>query len=89
MPFRDNGRARLFGEATAASSGQPYHMDLGDGLRFRVGAKRQFRPDGAAFEGVGLEPDETLSPTAEDIREGRDPVLRHALAWIAASGPPC
>lgn len=75
MPFKDNGRAVLFGEATAGSSGQPHYVDLGEGFRAWVGAKREAFPDGATFEGVGIAPDQIVERTATDLRAGRDPVL--------------
>lgn len=37
-------------------------------------------PDGATLEKVGLAPDETALPLAEDLRAGRDPVLARAVA---------
>jgi carboxyl-terminal processing protease len=85
MPFKDNGRAILVGEATAGSSGQPYYEDLGDGMRHAVGTKREFFPDGSRFEGVGLAPDLVVLPTAAEIRSGRDPELERALEALQAS----
>lgn len=75
MPFKDNGRATLIGEATAGSTGQPYVEDLGDGMMFAVGAKREHFPDGARFEGVGVTPHHSVVPTPADLRTGRDPEL--------------
>ena len=57
MPFQDNGRAKLIGETTAGSSGQSHHVDFGDGFYAWVGAKREAFPDGATFEGIGIQPD--------------------------------
>jgi carboxyl-terminal processing protease len=82
MPFADNGRALLLGEETAGSSGQPYYEDLGDGMRLMVGMKREFFPDGSRFEGVGILPDVRIVPTADDIRDGRDPELEAAVALV-------
>jgi carboxyl-terminal processing protease len=82
MPFKDNGRAVLVGEATAGSSGQPYFENLGDGMFLAVGMKREFFPDGSAFEGVGVAPDAEVIPTAEDLRAGRDPELERALRLL-------
>lgn len=57
LPFKDNGRARILGEPTGGSSGQPLLLDLGDGMKLWVGAKRQYLPDGSHYEGVGIQPD--------------------------------
>ena len=82
MPFTDNGRAVLVGEATAGSSGQPHYIDLGDGFRGWVGAKRESFPDGRTFEGLGIAPDLEIVRTAADAGEGRDRVLAAAIASI-------
>src|SRR5262249_2322581 len=37
MPFKQNGRAEIIGEATEGSSGQPYFHDFGNGMSFMVG----------------------------------------------------
>jgi carboxyl-terminal processing protease len=79
LPFASSGRATLLGEATQGSTGQPYMWDFGNGMSFRVSAKRVVMPDGSRFEGVGIVPDEEIVPTAEDLRNGRDPVLERAL----------
>jgi carboxyl-terminal processing protease len=82
MPFKDNGRAIVIGDSTAGSSGQPYSVSLGDGIQFWVGAKREYFPDGAPFEGVGVHPDLRVVPTIEDLRHGRDPALRRAIEAV-------
>jgi carboxyl-terminal processing protease len=78
MPFKDNGRAVVVGETTGGSTGQPYMLDLGDGMQAIVGAKREMFPDGARFEGVGIRPDVEITPTVDDLRGGRDVVLEAA-----------
>ncbi len=87
MPFKDNGRAVLIGEATAGSSGQPYSARLEDGSQFFVGAKREYFPDGSQFESVGIEPDIRSLPTPADLRNGRDPTLETALESLRDPGP--
>ncbi len=64
MPFKDNGRARLIGETTAGSTGQPYMLDLGNGMMAMIGSKREMFPDGSRFEGVGIKPDIEIAPSA-------------------------
>jgi carboxyl-terminal processing protease len=79
MPFKDNGRAIVVGEMTGGSSGQPSYQDLGTGMSLRVGTVRNTFPDGAAFEGVGINPDIEIRTTVLDLQEGRDPVLDRAV----------
>jgi len=81
-PFKDNHRATIVGERTAGSSGQPYSKDLGDGMRIGLSTKREFMPDGAEFEGVGIAPDVEVKMTADDLRRGNDPALERARLLI-------
>lgn len=83
MPFKDNGRAVLIGETTAGSSGQPHYIDLGDGFRAWIGAKREAFPDGSRFEGVGIQPDLIAERIAADLRAGRDPALSAAVRRVS------
>ncbi len=82
MPFKDNHRATIIGEQTAGSSGQPFRVELGDGMGAGIGTKREFLPDGSEFEGVGITPDVEVRTTVEDLRTGRDPVLEKARELI-------
>ena len=41
-------------------------------------------PDGRSLEGVGVEPDLLLLPTADDIAHRRDPVLTRAAGMLGA-----
>jgi carboxyl-terminal processing protease len=82
VPFKDNRRATLVGEATAGSSGQPYVTGLGEGMLVAIGAKREYFPDGSRFEGVGITPDERVLPTAESLAAGRDPELERAIELL-------
>ncbi len=88
MPFKDNGRAVVVGETTGGSTGQPYFLDLDDGMAAVIGAKRAAFPDGSRFEGVGIRPDVEVAPTVEGLRAGRDLVLEAARQrLISAAGP--
>ena len=79
IPFKDNHRATFVGEATLGSTGQPFRFDFGNGMSFRVGAKRATFPDGSPFEGVGVAPDVEVPTTLASLRSGRDEVLERAL----------
>ena len=70
---------------TAGSTGQPYFMDLGNGMLVNIGAKRVMFPDGSRFEGVGVKPDVGIAPTTEDIRQGKDVVLEAARKRLSGS----
>jgi len=78
VPFKDNHRATIVGENTEGTSGQPYIYAFGNGMSFRIGTKREFLPDGTAFEGIGIKPDVEVPLTLQDLRSGRDSVLLKA-----------
>jgi carboxyl-terminal processing protease len=78
-PFKDNGRATLFGEATAGSSGQPYRRAYENGMAFAIGARRQYFADGTVFEGLGVAPDVLVAAHMEDFSAGRDRALEAAV----------
>jgi len=78
MPMKTSGRAEVYGSATRGSTGQPFMYEFGNGMGFRISAKRAFFPDGTTFEGVGITPTVAIEPTADDVKNGRDPVLERA-----------
>jgi len=88
MPLRFNGRATVLGERTSGSTGQPYMHGFDEQMSFRVSTKRAYFPDGSQFEGVGIQPNIELAPTAADLRAGRDPVLERAEALAAEAATP-
>jgi carboxyl-terminal processing protease len=83
MPFKVTRRAVIVGETTGGSSGQPYMLDLGQGMMILVGAKRELFPDGSPFEGVGIRPDVEIGPSVEDLRARKDTVLEAARRHMA------
>jgi carboxyl-terminal processing protease len=85
MPLRTSERATVVGSRTSGSTGQPYMHDFGDRMSFRVSAKRVYFPDGSQFEGFGILPHVEVTPTAEDLRAGRDPVLERAEELVAGA----
>ena len=86
LPLREGARAApavIVGETTAGTTGQPFHETLGDGLSYRVAAKRCIHPSGAPFEGVGFAPDVAAPPTREGLSAGRDEALEAARSALA------
>jgi carboxyl-terminal processing protease len=72
--------ARIIGDTTWGSSGQPRVLSLGHGMTFQVSARRYAHVDGTPFEGAGIAPHEVVRPSASDLRSGRDPVLERAIS---------
>lgn len=83
VPFKDNHRAVILGERTGGSTGQPYNHSLGNGMVISLSTLRDYFPDGAPFEGVGVAPDIEVHTSAADLKFGNDPVLAKTLAVIA------
>jgi C-terminal processing protease CtpA/Prc len=77
-PFKNSGRGSIVGATTAGSTGQPYILDLPEGIQAFVGAKRTYFPDGRPLEGTGIAPDHEVHATRDDLLEGRDPALELA-----------
>ena len=45
-------------------------------------------PDGSQVEGIGVQPDELVVPSGNDLRDNRDPVLARALALAGVARTP-
>lgn len=77
------GRAKLVGERSGGSTGQPLMIkNLPAGGGARICTKRDTFPDGTDFVGVGVIPDVEVHPTAADIAAGRDSVFEEGLATL-------
>jgi C-terminal processing protease CtpA/Prc len=79
ISLREAGRAILVGENTAGSAGNPVEHPLPGGGTFGMATFRAYLPDGGEYVGIGVAPDIVVAPSAEDIRNGTDPVLGAAL----------
>ncbi len=84
MPLKESRRARILGQASYGSTGQPYMVDFANGMAFRVSTRRVYFPDGSPFEGVGIAPDIEARPTLDDLRHGTDSLLAKALEMARA-----
>lgn len=79
MPFKYSKRAMLVGETTAGSYSLTRHVDFPNGMTLNIAAVHHTFPDGSRFEGVGIVPDVPVEIRPEDLRAGRDVVLKRAL----------
>ena len=82
--LQDHGRARLFGEPTAAAALPSVieRMPNGDLLMHAIADFE--RPSGERVEGRPVEPESPVSLTREGLLAGRDEPREAALAWIVS-----
>jgi C-terminal processing protease CtpA/Prc len=79
--MRHGAGARLFGERSGGSSGNPKPHDLGNGVTAFLPSWQDMLPDGTLLEGKGVEPDQVVKAAPGDFARG-DPVLDAALKWL-------
>lgn len=80
--FRINKRAVLIGAPTCGTTGTPLIQPLSAGSA-RICTVGYKLLDGTEFIGKGIEPDIHVEPTSDDLRNGRDAVLEHALEYLS------
>jgi C-terminal processing protease CtpA/Prc len=78
-------RGITLGETTAGSTGQPMFFQLPGGGSARVCTRNDRASDGTVFEGVGLRPTISVSPTVESFRQGTDIALERAAVVLLAT----
>ena len=78
------GRARVFGEPSAAAALPAMMERLPSGDVFVHAVADFMDPAGKPVEGVGVVPDEIVALTTADLLQGRDSPLDHAVRWIAS-----
>ena len=79
MPLKFYKRATVIGRRTGGSSGQPYIYNFGNGMELLIGTKRQYFPDGSAYEGVGIVPDIEVPRTIDSLLSDADETLVRAI----------
>ena len=76
-------RVTLMGTATGGGSGRStQHRLARSGLAVRLSTMASFRPNGALYDGHGVEPDVVIHPTLDDYTVGTDSVLDAAIARL-------
>jgi carboxyl-terminal processing protease len=79
MPFKYSKRATVVGETTAGTFSFTRYIPFDNGMILNIAAIHHTFPDGSQFEGVGIAPDVPVDITSDDLRSGRDVVLKTAL----------
>jgi carboxyl-terminal processing protease len=81
--IQDLDRGTLVGTTSfGKGSVQNYSMLTNDQGAVRVTIARWLTPDGRQIMGIGLEPDEVVEITEEDIEDGTDPQLEKAIELL-------
>jgi carboxyl-terminal processing protease len=86
--LKDLGRARVFGERTAAAAlpSQVERLPNGDGFQYAVA--NYISDGGKPLEGIGVTPDVEVKLTRQALLAGQDPVVDAALDWIGKQRKP-
>jgi C-terminal processing protease CtpA/Prc len=81
--FRQYAGARLFGTRTAGCSSSKGGWSFPSGIAsLTLASRSRWRADGEPIEYNGIEPDEEVYPTPEDIAAGRNTEILRAEAWL-------
>jgi carboxyl-terminal processing protease len=80
--LKDLGRARIFGEPTAAAALPSLIAKLPNGDGFQYAIANYISEGGQALEGNGVIPDSEVKLTRAALLAGHDSVIDAALDWI-------
>lgn len=80
--LQDRGRAILIGEKTFGKGSVQEVHELPDGSSLHVTVARWLTPDRHQIDGSGLQPDVQVGVSGDDRKNGRDPQLARAEAWL-------
>ena len=80
--LREYQLAVVVGQKSAGSGNLATSIPLSDGSAIQVTSRRLLTPKGAPLDRVGVDPDESVPLSVQDLEAGRDPQLDRALALI-------
>lgn len=80
--LKDNNAATLIGQKSFGKGSVQQPINLKDGGLLKVTIARWFTPGGKSIDKEGLEPDQKVELTPDDITSGRDPQLDAALSAL-------
>lgn len=82
MALRQAPRAVVVGSPSIGADGDVVTLRLPGSVQVLFTGLGVVTPDGGQTQRVGLEPDVYCRPTAEDLRQGRDPLMETAASLI-------
>lgn len=80
--LKEHGVATVLGEPTFGKGSVQELVPLPDGSSVKITIARWYTPEGVSFSRNGLDPDYTVTRTAEQIMSGEDPQQEAAEAWL-------
>ncbi len=80
--LRDYGKATLLGKKTFGKGSVQQLIDLEDGAQLKVTIAKWYTPKGHNINGNGLQPDQAVEISTDDINRDRDPQLDAALKAV-------
>lgn len=82
MAFQVAPKARVFGSQTSGADGNVSEIILPGGFRTYMTGIGIYYPDGTETQQIGIRIDETITPTIQSVRDGRDILLEKALEYL-------
>ena len=81
--LQEYGKAKLLGEKSYGKGSVQQLIKLRDGAQLKVTEARWYTPKGRTIDKTGIEPDEKVGLTANDMNFGKDPQMDAAkkLSW--------
>lgn len=73
--LKDYKTATLIGEKTFGKGTVQKVLDMGKGTKLKVTVARWYTPSGKNIDKAGIQPDQTVKMSADDVNAGRDPQL--------------
>ena len=80
--LRDNNVAKLIGTKTYGKGSVQQLLKLADGSMLKVTSAHWYTPSGKGIDKAGLEPDQKVERSDDDVKNNRDPQREAALQAV-------
>jgi carboxyl-terminal processing protease len=81
--LKDHKAATLIGEKTFGKGTVQKVLDMGQGTTLKVTVARWYTPSGKNIDKAGIQPDQTVKMTSDDVNAGRDLQLDAAKKYLS------